>query len=176
MPALSQRLGLTRYEADEYYRQALEAYRKDDFDAAVAAMNSALEALPTKSEYYAARGLFQLEDGALAEARADFEKALSLFPVEMLAHYGLGLLAYKDEDWDAAIAHWTAAYHADESRAETLFALGLAHLRSGDAATALNALVLAREAFERAGDRRKTQADRLVRELSRGVGRVPGLS
>ncbi|MEP7292308.1 MAG: hypothetical protein ABI835_11020, partial [Chloroflexota bacterium] len=56
MPRINQQLGFTRYEADEYYKQALDAYQKGDLDAAVDAMKNAIAALPKKAEYYAARG------------------------------------------------------------------------------------------------------------------------
>ena len=86
MPALNQRLGLTRYEADEHYKRALEAYRKARLHEAVEAMTYAIDLLPTKAEYYATRGFFQLEDGAIAEADGDFARALEIYPYEMLAH------------------------------------------------------------------------------------------
>ena len=43
MPPINQRLGFTRFEADEYYKQALEAFKKNDFDNAIDAMKNAIE-------------------------------------------------------------------------------------------------------------------------------------
>lgn len=167
MPALNQRLGLTRYEADEYYKRALEAYRKANFDEAIDAMNYALELLPTKAEYYAARGFFQYEDGALAEAEADFQRALEYFPYEMLAHYGLGMIAYKNQDWDTALERFTIAWRVEPQRPETLYYLALTYMRRGETASALNVMTQAQAAFEAGNDRRKTLAERWLRELGR---------
>ncbi len=180
---INQRWGISRYEADEYYRRALEAYRKRAFDDAVDAMNDAIEALPTKSEYYAARGLILLEDGELDRARADFETALHHFRYEMLAHYGLGVLAYKAGRFDEAISHFTRAYYVDAERAETLYYLALSHYQRGDLAEAVDFMVRANDRFEQANDRRKADAARWLREFAKHVaqagkqnlrGRLPG--
>ncbi len=167
MPALSQRLGMTRFEADEYYRHALDAYAKRDLGLAVDQMNYAIELLPTRSEYFAARGFFQLEDAAYDEAETDFARALEIYPYEMLAHYGRGVIAYRNKDLDAALAHFTAAYRADPNRGETLYYLGLIYLAQGDPAAALDLMVRAQTAFEQAGDKRRVNADRMVRELGK---------
>lgn len=167
--ALNQRLGFTRYDADEYYRRALEAFRKGDFDSAIDAMTDAIEMLPTKSEYYAARGFFQLEDAAIKEAQADFEKALKLFPYEMLAHYGLGVIAYKAKDWDEALDRFTRAFRADQKRPETLYYLALVYWQKGEPANATNVMGQAQVAFEAAGDKRKSHADRWLTALGKLV-------
>lgn len=175
MPALNQRLGFTRYDADQYYKQALEHYRKGKFDEAIDAMNSAIELLPTKSEYFAARGFFQLEDGARSEAEQDFAKSLKLYRYEMLAHYGQGVLAYKDESWDEALAHFTEAYKSDPNRAETLYYLALTYLQKGETAAALNVMTRAQAAFEATNDKRKSYADRWMRELAKLAEKTAGL-
>jgi tetratricopeptide (TPR) repeat protein len=167
--ALNQRLGFTRYDADEYYRRALDAFKKGDFDNAIDAMTDAIEMLPTKSEYYAARGFFQLEDAALKEAQADFEQALKLFPYEMLAHYGLGMMAYKAKNWDEALEHFTRAYRADAKRPETLYYLALVYWQKGEPANATNVMAQAQAAFESVGDKRKSHADRWLTALGKLV-------
>lgn len=169
MPSFTQRLGTGRYEADEYYRRALEAYRKNDFDGAVEAMNDALEALPNKSEYYAARGLMNLEDGELEKARADFEESLRRFKYEMLANYGLGVLEYKASHWDTALQYFLSAHYADQKRPETLYYLALTYHRKGDLVNATNYMVRANEAFEATNDRRKADSGRWLREFSKNL-------
>ena len=169
MPSFNQRLGTGRYEADEYYRRALEAYRKSDFDGAIEAMNDALEALPNKSEYYAARGLIHLEDGEMEKARTDFEESLRRFKYEMLANYGLGVLQYKANNWDAALQHFLSAHYADQKRPETLYYLALTYQRKGDLVNATNYMVRANEAFEAANDRRKADSGRWLREISKNL-------
>ena len=167
MPRIDQRLGFTRYEADEYYKQALDAYRKGDFDNAVDAMNNAIAALPKKAEYYAARGLMYLDDAVTQKALNDFDRALELFPHELLAHYGRGVLAYRDQNWDEALEHFTAAYYADTERPETLYYLALTYYRRRDFASAANLMKLAHDRFEALGDKRKTDAAKWLRELGK---------
>jgi tetratricopeptide (TPR) repeat protein len=175
MPAINQRLGLTRYEADEYYKRALEAYKKHNFDEAIDSMNYAIELLPTKAEYFAARGFFQLEDGSPDLAQADFTEALKRYPYEMLAHYGRGTIAYKNKAWDEAMEHFTHAYHCNPERGETLYYLALTYLQKGETAAALNVMARAQAAFEKVGDKRKSQADRVVKDLGRLVEKTAGL-
>jgi len=169
MPSFNQRLGMTRFEADEYYRRALEAYRKSDFDGAIDAMNDALEALPNKSEYYAARGLIYLEDGEMEKARADFAESLRRFRYEMLANYGLGVLEYKANNWDTALQYFLNAHYADQKRPETLYYLALTYQRKGDLVNATNYMVRANEAFEATNDRRKADSGRWLRELAKNL-------
>jgi tetratricopeptide (TPR) repeat protein len=175
MPRIDQRLGFTRYEADEYYRQALEAYRKGDFDTAVDSMKKAIAALPKKAEYYAARGMMYLEDGVTQSALDDFDQALRLFPHEMLAHYGRGIAAYKAGDWDEALQHFTAAYYADMQRPETLYYLALSYYHKRDFASAANLMKLANDRFEALDDKRKADSQKWLRELGRMASKTAEL-
>jgi tetratricopeptide (TPR) repeat protein len=167
MPRLDQRLGFTRYEADEAYKQALEFYRKGAFDDAVDMMTRAIEALPTNAEYFAARGLMLLEDGVLDGAHEDFRQALALFPYEMLAHYGCGVIAYRSEEWDAALNHFTHAFHAQTERPETLYYLALVYHQRGETANAVNLMGRALALFEQVGDKRKSDAVKWLRQMAK---------
>ena len=167
MPRIDQRLGFTRYEADEYYKQALEAYKKGDFDAAVDDMKNAIAALPKKAEYYAARGFMYLEDGVTQSALDDFDQALRLFPHEMLAHYGRGIVAFKDQNWEEALQHFTNAYYADTQRPETLYYLALTYYHKRDFASAANLMKLANDRFEATSDKRKADSAKWLRELAK---------
>lgn len=167
MARLVARLGLTRYEADEFYKMALDAYEKKDLENAILNLGYAIELLPQHAEYYAARGLMYLQDGVHDKAKADFESALKHFEWEMLAHYGLGAIAYYERDWDSAHEHFMNAYRADPNRTETAYYLALTFFRKGDAASAkqLMAQVVAR--FEATKDKRRTDAQRWLRMLER---------
>src|SRR3990172_8937057 len=136
MARITARFGLTRYQADEYYAEALNVYKKGNLEEAILNLGYAIELLPGNSEYYAARGFMYLEDGVQDKALADFEAALKRHPYEMLAHYGRGIIAYKDKNWDEALAHFNDAYVADPNRAETLYYLALVYHRKGDQAAA----------------------------------------
>lgn len=168
MARLVQRLGLTRYEADEYYKQALQAYAKRDLNEAILKMEGAIGLLPNHAEYYAARGFFRLEDGLQKEALEDFEQALQLYPYEMLAHYGRGIIAYQSKNWDEALAHFTDAYRSDPNRPETLYYLALAHHRTGMNSLALSYMQQAHTQFDNANDKRhSTDANRWMRTLEK---------
>ncbi|MDX2163074.1 MAG: tetratricopeptide repeat protein [bacterium] len=182
MARLEQRLGFTRYDADESYKRALDAYKKGDFDAAIDSMNAAIDALPRHPEYYAARGFLFAEDGEEAKAKADYETALKLYKYEMLAHYGLGMIAYKAAQkgddtalWQTALQHFITAYRIDPHRPETQYYLALVYYNCRDYPNAVKYMLQAQAAFDQAGDRRKTNADKWVREFSRWVERTRAL-
>jgi tetratricopeptide (TPR) repeat protein len=168
------RFASARYEADEYYRRALDAYKKRDFDTAIDSMNDAIDMLPRKAEYLATRGFFYLEDGEQKKALEDFHAALVANRYEMLAHYGRGIIAYKDQNWDEAFAHFKDAYYADQQRPETLYYLGLVYYQKRDFANAVNFIERARQAFEAANDRRKADCERWLREIQRAAQRSGG--
>ena len=165
MPRLTQRLGFTRFEADEHYQQALTHYAKRKVNDAILSMELAIELLPTNAEYYAARGFFYLEDGVDKKAAVDFEKALQLHPYEMMAHYGQGIIAYKAKKWDEAQEHFVNAYHANPERPETLYYLALTHHHKGENSPALAYMQQAQVLFEAGGDKRKSQTGRWVKQL-----------
>jgi tetratricopeptide (TPR) repeat protein len=167
MAKFSQRLGLTRYEADEYYKQALAAYGKMQLEQAILDMNQAIELLPNNAEYYAARGLFYLEDGVKDKAQADFEQALKLHRHEMLANFGRGIIAYNDKNWDEALAHFLDAYAVEPQRPEILYYLALTYHRKGNNNAALPYMEQAQAAFEATSDKRRTDANRWVKEFQR---------
>ena len=169
MPRLTQRLGFTRFEADEHYQQALEHYGKRNINDAILAIELAIELLPTNAEYYAARGFFYLEDGVDQKAAADFEKALQRYPYEMLAHYGLGMIAYNAKHWDEAQRHFADAYRARPDRPETLYYLALAHHHKGENGPALAYMRQAEAIFEANEDKRKSQTSRWVKQLQKVV-------
>jgi len=167
MAKFSQRLGLPRYEADEYYKIALSAFQKGQFDQAIENMNHALDLLGTRSEYLAMRGYIYLQDGIEDKAKADFEAALKQYAFEMLAHYGLGMISYKHKRWEETLAHFEAAAAAVPNRPETLYYLALAHHRLKNNAAALKSMQQAVEFFDKAGDKRKADATKWVKEFER---------
>ncbi|MFW5708697.1 MAG: tetratricopeptide repeat protein [Chloroflexota bacterium] len=168
MSRLAQRLGLTRYEADEHYKRALEAYNKNELEHARQEMTYAIELLPTNAEYYAARGLFHLEDSHFDEAQTDFEQALKLYPYEMLAHYGRGRIAYRNRNWEEALAHFADAYRADPERPETLYHLALTYHHLGRNALGLSYMQQAAARFDAQGNTKtRRNAERWIKEMSR---------
>lgn len=169
MPSFNQRLGTSRYEADVYYKEALDAYAKRDYDTAAERIRQAIELLPTRSEYHAVLGLILVEDGALDDAAESFKEALRRFDYEMLAHYGLGMIAYRRKHYEEAIQHFLKAFYADQKRPETLYYLALAHYHHGDLVNAANYIALAHARFEETGDKRRADSAKWIRELERST-------
>ncbi len=170
MARLTQRLGLTRFEADEYYKEALQHFEKRDIEQAILTMDEAIKMLPDNAEYHAARGFFYLQDGIDNKANADFEKALQIYPYEMLAHYGRGVIAYRTRSWEEAVNHFLQAYRIDQHRAETLYYLALSYHRLGNNPLALSFMQQADTRFDELGNRgNKRNADRWVKALNRLV-------
>lgn len=165
MARLAQRLGLTRYDADVHYKQALQACQKRDFEAAYAQMRLAIQLLPNHAEYHSAQGFFLLEDGAESKAAAAFERALSLNPYEMMANYGRGVIACHKKNWNAAEACFLNALAAQPKRPETQYYLAVVKHRQGDNALALKWMQTAQAGFAQAGDKREQRCQAWMREL-----------
>ena len=132
MARLVSRFGLTRYEADEYYRIALDFYKKNNLKEAVENIELAINLNPSRAEYYAARGLFRMADDEMlagaqtrANLEADFTEALKRNPYEMLANYGLGMLQFKLENYKVAYDYFIKAWTVQQERPETMYYLSL---------------------------------------------------
>lgn len=157
MAKLGARLGLTRYDADEHYRQALDYYRRRNLEQALLHIGLALQLYPYHAEYHAAQGLFYLEDGIHEKATAAFEAALRLNTYEPLAHYGLGALAYQRKAWPDALHHFQQAWAAQPERAETLYYLALTTHHLGDNAKAQAWMRQAQAAFDQQDAKRPSR-------------------
>lgn len=173
MGQLTRRLGTARYEADEYYQQALEAFRKGRYDAAINALNDALSLTPRRAELYATRGLVYLEDGVKDKAQSDFEQALKLNAYELLAHYGRGMMAYQSGNMEEALAHFSDAYKADPKRPETLYYLALVYHRKKEHEVARRLMEVGMEFLE-ADDKRRGDFQKWMREFDKLISAKPG--
>lgn len=160
-------IGASRYDADVFYKAGLEAYQKKNFDQAIDNLDKAIGVLPQHSEYYVARGLMHLQDGVNDKAKADFEAALKLYHLELLAHYGLGVLAYRNRQWEEAQKFFQEAYFIQPDRPEVLYYLALSHHRQQQNTTALGYMQQAHSLFEQANDKRRTDAARWMKELQK---------
>ena len=167
MQNFAQRLGLSRYEADEHYQSALSAYNKRDLKTAMAEIRVSIELLPKHAEYHATLGYFLLEDKDLVLAKAAFERALELHPYEMLANYGQGLIAYRDKDWKLAAGYFTNALAAQPVRAETQYYLAMINHRLGRNLEAIQWMKSAEEILVAADDRRERHCHAWLREFER---------
>ena len=173
MARLVSRLGITRYEADEYYRIALASYQKKNLDEAVLNLNKAIEAYPRRAEYYAVRGYFRFEDGLPEEAEPDFDHALTINSYEILANFGKGAIFFEREDFDKAIDFFTKAWAADTERAETLYYLALSYHRKRNNVQAKQFMTQAADIYGKTAeddkDARKSMknAEKWIREFDK---------
>lgn len=164
---LAQRLGLTRYDADLHYEQALQAHQQGDFEQAHAQMRLALRLLPNHAEYHAAQGFFFLEDDSQSEASESFARALSLNPYEMMANYGRGIIAWRDKDWEAAAAAFLNALAAQPTRPEVQYYLAMVKHRQGDNAAAWGWMQDAQAGFAKTKDKREERCRAWMREFAK---------
>lgn len=163
----SRRIGASRYEADEHYRLALEQYHKGNLEPALQAIEQALALFPKNSEYHACKGLFHLEKGEPTPAQTAFETALKIHSGEMLANYGLGVLAFNNKQWDSARTYFTTARVVYPNRAEIPYYLALIHHREQDNQSALLYMQHATQLMEAQHDKRVGDARRWLREFEK---------
>ena len=167
MTNLAQRLGITRFEADQRYRAGLAAFTARDQRTAIAEFRAAIELLPNHAEYHAALGLMLLENKRKAGAIDAFDEALRLNPYEALANYGMGMIAYRSKDWPAAQSHFLNALAAKPERAEVLYYIGMVKHRLGQNAEALEWMRAAAAGFAENSDRRESHCAAWMREFEK---------
>ena len=164
---LASRLGIGRYRADEHYRAGCAAFVSRDIQAAIDQLRQAADLLPGHAEYHAALGFVLLNDQRRDEAKTAFERALSLNPLDMLANYGQGMIAYRDKQWRAALARFEAALAAQPKRAETQYYLAMAQHRLGRNDLALGWMREAAASFANADDRRQSQCQAWISQFQK---------
>lgn len=165
MASLAQRLGFSRYDADQRYRAGLAAFAARDRRSAIAELRAAIKLLPTHAEYHAALGLLLLEDKRKADADAAFDEALRLNPYEALANYGQGMIAYRAKDWAAAETCFFQALAAQPERAEAQYYMAMVQHRLGQNAEALDWMRAAAAAFAAKNDKREKHCRAWMREF-----------
>ncbi len=167
MTSLAQRLGVSRFEADNRYRAGLAAFTARDLRTAIAELRAAADMLPNHAEYHAALGLLLLEDKQMARASEALDEALRLNPYETLANYCLGMIAYRAKDWRAAEGHFLNALAAEPERAETQYYMGMVKHRLGLNAEALEWMRSAASGFTEIRDKRESQCRAWMREFAK---------
>src|SRR5437899_452871 len=136
-------LGCQNAKETQNLREGYGALDLKDYDRAIASADDYLKKNPTgngaaEAEYLRGRAFEQRTKGSdaeamanLLEARASYEKALTLMPSRQLEAYtraSLGNVAYWMNDFGAAEINWTAAYEKLEPgdlKAWVLYRTGL---------------------------------------------------
>lgn len=165
MATLAQRLGFSRYDADQRYRAGLAAFAARDRRSAIAELRAAIELLPNHAEYHAALGLLLLEDKRKTDAVEAFGEALRLNPYEALANYGKGMIAYRAKDWRAAESCFFRALAAQPERAEMQYYMAMVKHRLGRNGEALEWMSAAAAGLAAKKDKREQHCRAWLREF-----------
>ena len=118
---------LRRFEALQPLKQEIDRYRQ------------AVRVHPKHPDVYSKLGLALSRAGRLMEAQQAFEQSLALAS-DAETQTNLANVLLRQDETEAAIAHYTQALAQDAELAEAHYGLGMAHYARGEAAAALHAL------------------------------------
>ncbi|MCS6871616.1 MAG: tetratricopeptide repeat protein [Anaerolineae bacterium] len=164
----ARRLGLTHATAEAYYHRGLLAYKNRDMENAILDLSEAIYYDRRYPEYYATRGLFYVEDGKFSEAEADLLYALKLNKHLWLAHFALGVLRYKQNEYEAAHQHFLQATRHPDAKPEAWFYLAVTHYLLDNLTEALQAIERALNGLHQA-DSRHADARRWKAEIEKAI-------
>ena len=97
-----------------------------DYAGAMAAFNRAISVDPNFYMAYNNRGVSQLEQGKLEDAKKDFEKTLQLNPKYAAASSNLSAIYFKQKDYKKALEYANAAITNDPNYANAYVNRGMA--------------------------------------------------
>ena len=101
----------------KHEQQGLEAYREGDYETAISAARSAVEAEPDEAMPRLNLGAALLSSGRPAEAAAAFRNALEISPGHPVAHFNLGVtLSHLGRAWEAEEEYRAAVLSNPEYR------------------------------------------------------------
>lgn len=163
------RLSRPRTYAERYLERGLYHLDKKKYEEGIADLSEAIEHDPHNPELYTTRGFIYLEANEAAfldYAREDFEYALYLNPKEMVAVYCLGMMAYGQGDYEAALTHFARAREIAPLRAEIYYYRALCYYELGNLQRAYDEMDIAKPLFE-AGDPRHLAAEKWFNKFKR---------
>ncbi len=88
--------------ADALHILGLVAHQTKHYDAAVKLFDRAIAVNGISAQFYNNRGNTLAALNRIAEARQSYQRAIELNPSLAIAHYGLGLLDYRNKNYDGA--------------------------------------------------------------------------
>ncbi len=106
-----------------------------DYDAAILALDKAVEGSPDFTMAYMARAYARSQKGDSRDmqlAAADYDNALRCNPRLVYAWHNKGNLYYEAGDYTSALECWSKALEIDPESGASLFNRGLAYLRMGN--------------------------------------------
>jgi len=169
---VARRLGLTRDQADAYYRRGLQAYESGDLENAILDLSEAIHYDRGYAEYYSTRGLFHIDDQNTEDAELDLNYALKLSKRQWLAHYGLGIIAFNNGDYDEAAKQFTEASVIRPERPEVWYYRSITEHNQGDDALSIADMERAEQLFPK-DDKRRRDANAWVKELRKNAAQAP---
>jgi len=169
---VARRFGLTRDQGDAYYRRGLQVHESGDLENAIIDLSEAIHYDRGYAEYYSTRGLFHIEDENIEAAEIDLNYALKLSKRQWLAHYGLGIIAFNNGDYDEATKHFTEASVIRADRPEVWYYRAIAEHNQGDDALAIADMERAEQLFPK-DDKRRRDATAWVKELKKNAAQAP---
>ncbi len=169
MGFLARRLGVARVDADEHYEKALSDYEKGNFGDAIETIEQALERLPNNAEYLAVRGLcyLQQDEPDTDAARESLQQALESHPGEVAANYGMGVLCFREKQWQQALGWFNRVRTINPDLPEASYYMALIYHRNKDNTTAKALMEQAAQQMEAAGDKRAKDAKKWVATFER---------
>jgi len=98
-----------------YHREIERLIENSSFDTAIAHCRHILKAYPKNIDTYRLLGKAYLESQHYVEAIDIFQRVLSVYPDDFLAHLGLSIIKEEQGNLDAAIWHLERAYEVQPS-------------------------------------------------------------
>jgi tetratricopeptide (TPR) repeat protein len=95
----------------------------EDFAKAEKQYQNALDCDPAADDIRTNLGLLHLRTGRIPEAKASFEDAVSAFPQNAQAQFGLGCVAMIGKDWITAMDHFILSLESDLNNPRAVFYL-----------------------------------------------------
>jgi tetratricopeptide (TPR) repeat protein len=130
------------FQARKLEAESLESQGKDE-DAAVI-YNKILEDNPKTPGIHYRLGQIDLAkagaSGSTAEAKQEFVRETEVDPLNAAAHFVLGELARRSNDWDEAVRYFSRAAKLDVGFSEAYLALGMSLTASGKYSEAVSPL------------------------------------
>ena len=136
---LNRGIALSKNNANAYVMRAEIATRsRQDFQSAVADMDSAILLEPRYAGYFINRAYMKYNLDDYFGAMADYDYAIGLDPASQEAHFNRGLLRAEVGDNNKAISDFDFVLKANPSNFMALYNRALLHMRTGQFREAVN--------------------------------------
>ncbi|HRE47010.1 MAG TPA: tetratricopeptide repeat protein [Aggregatilineales bacterium] len=160
---------VSRITAEQYYMRSLKHYDEGDLENALLDISEAIYLDPRFGPYYSTRGMYYITRGEVTGAAADFAYALKMSRRDWLAHYGMGILKYKEGYMAEALLAFDTALKFKPRRPEIWYYRAAAAFYNNDFERASESIEKALMYFP-ANDKRTREAKLWKKEID---GKLP---